>query len=400
MDPFTNDRPVAPPTTSRSLLPLLIAGTLGRLPNVTLPLASLLLVADRSDLTRGGLASGAVSLGIGGIGVFVGRHLDSDRAGRVLMLLALAHFPAIAAFVALAGHGSIVILALVAFVAGVTMPPVGPVVRALLAERAAPSEIQRVFAWDSMSVEASWIGGPLLVSLAILISGPVAAVAMSPVLAAVGVTAVVRQPPRRITEASGGGRWLTAPVVRLILAFACAGTAFRAVTIAVTEVARGTGHDELSGPIIAFWASGSLLGAWIVSRRGLRSVPRLGAVLAVLVGLIGLGQSSVWLTAVLAFLSGIPTAPFIGGLNALTSKVAAESAHVRAFSAMQAASTVMAALGAAVGGAAIDRYGPASISIPAAILLGVSARLAVVDTKNPVGARLALRRRVGSDPGR
>ena len=110
MDPFTNDRPVASPTTSRSLLPLLIAGTLGRLPNVTLPLASLLLVANRSDLTRGGLASGAVSLGIGGIGVFVGRHLDSDRAGRVLRLLALAHFPAIAAFVVLAGHGNIVIL--------------------------------------------------------------------------------------------------------------------------------------------------------------------------------------------------------------------------------------------------------------------------------------------------
>ena len=374
-------QPERAPTTSKALLPLLIAGTLGRLPNVTLPLASLLLVADRSNLTRGGLASGAVSLGIGGVGVFVGRHLDSDRAGRVLTLLALSHFPSIAVFIALAGSGNSVLLAAVGFLAGASVPPVGPVVRALLAERASPAETQKVFAWDAMSVEASWIGGPLLVSLAMLIGGPVAAVAISPVLAAVGVVAVVRQPPRRTVQHEASGHWVTPAVIRLIIAFACAGTAFRAVTIAVTEVARSTGHEKLSGPIIAFWASGSLFGAWIVSRRGLKSVPKLGLVLAVLVGMIGLGHSSVWLTALLAFASGLPTAPFIGGLNLLTAKVAAESAHVRAFSAMQAASTVMSAVGAAIGGAAIDRFGPASISVPAALLLAVSARLAVVDAR-------------------
>lgn len=63
----------------KPLVPLLVAGTLGRLPAVTLPIASLLLVADRSNLTRGGLASGAVSLGSGGIGVLVGRHLTASE---------------------------------------------------------------------------------------------------------------------------------------------------------------------------------------------------------------------------------------------------------------------------------------------------------------------------------
>jgi predicted MFS family arabinose efflux permease len=119
-------------------------------------------------------------------------------------------------------------------------------------------------------------------------------------------------------------------------------------------------------------------------------------VLAVLVGMIGLGHSSVWLTALLAFASGLPTAPFIGGLNLLTARIAAESAHVRAFSAMQAASTVMSAVGAAIGGAAIDRFGPASVSVPAALLLAVSARLSVIDGDPATGTGRRARARLVS----
>ena len=371
----------APAETSplRALLPLLVAGTLGRLPSVTLPIGALLLVADRSNLTRGGLASGAVSLGAGGIGVFVGRYLDSRRAARVLGLLALLHVPAIAAFIALASTRNSLLLAGIAFVAGASVPPVGPVVRALLAQRSDHTNIQKVFAYDSMSVEVTWIGGPLLVSAAILIGGPAFAVALSPVLAAIGVAAVARQPSRGTAYLGATGRWLTRPVLKLVIAFALAGTAFRAVTIAVTEVARLHGHDEWSGALIAVWAVGSLIGGWIAARRGLPSLPLLGAGIAISIGLVGVGRASIWLTGVLVFVSGIPTAPFVSGLNALVTRVAAETAHARAFAAMQGAATVMAAVGAAAGGAAIDRWGPAAVSIPSALLLLGAAALSVID---------------------
>lgn len=375
--------PKSPTPPLKALLPLFVAGTLGRLPAVTLPIASLLLVADRSNLTRGGLASGAVSLGAGGIGVFVGRHLDSQRAARVLMLLTVVHIPAVAAFIALASTHNGVLLAAVGFVAGASVPPVGPVVRALLAQRTERENIQRVFAYDSMAVEVTWIGGPLLVSGAILIGGPSLAVALSPLLAAIGVVAVSRQPARGTTHLEMTGRWLTRPVLQLVLAFALAGTAFRAVTIAVTEVARQHGHDEWSGALIAFWAIGSLLGGWVAARRGLPSLPLLGTGLAISIGLIGIGHSSIWLTGILAFISGVPTAPFVSGLNALVSRVAAEAAHARAFAAMQAASTVMAAVGAAAGGAAIDRWGPAAVSIPSAAFLLGAAALSVVGEPTP-----------------
>lgn len=375
------------PSTLKNVLPLLVAGTLGRVPIVTLPIASLLLVADESSLTRGGIASGAISLGAGGIGVLVGRHLDSSRAAKVLIALTIAHFPAIIAFILVAGTKNTGVLLLSALVAGATVAPVGPVVRARLAERAAPGDLQRVFAWDSISVELTWIGGPLLVSLAILLSGSGAAVVLSPLLAAVGVSAVARQPARTAMRTTVTHRWLTSSVIRLIVAFALAGAAFRMVTIAVTEVARVTGNEHLTGALIAFWASGSVLGAWFVSRRGSPSVPLIGVALAVTVGLIGLGETSIWLTGAIAFVSGIPTAPFIAGLNTLTTTVTMETAHARAFASMQAASTVTAAIGAAVGSAAIDRWGPAAVSIPSTFLLLGAARLAAV----PSPARPPLR---------
>ena len=387
---WCNTRVVTAPTSAlKKLLPLLVAGTLGRLPTVTLPIASLLLVADRSSLTRGGLASGALSLGTGGIGVVVGRHLDSHRAARVLILLALAHVPAIALFIALAGTDNTAALIGVSFVAGASVAPVGPVVRALLAQNADPAQVQRIFAWDSMSVEVSWIGGPLLVSGAILLGGPAFAVALSPVLAAIGVAAVARQPVRHVAHVGAARRWLTAPLIQLVIAFAFAGTAFRMLIVAVAEVARLQGHDEWTGAMLAFWAVGSLLGAWVVSIRGMPSVPMLGVSVAVSVGLIGLGQSSIWATAALAFISGVPTAPFVAGLNTLVSKVTVEGAHVRAFASMQAANTVMAAVGAAVGSAAIDRWGPAIVSIPATLLLLGSARLAVIDGHRANASRSA-----------
>ena len=77
----------------------------------------------------------------------------------------------------------------------------------------------------------------------------------------------------------------------------------------------------------------------------------------------------------LAFVSGIPTAPFISGLNMLVATAVAEMAHARAFAAMQAAATVMSAVGAAAGGAVIDRFGPAAVSIPSAALLFGAAAL-------------------------
>ena len=371
----------------RDILPLLLAGVIGRIPYVSLPIASLLLVADRTNLARGGLASGAVSLGAGLIGVLVGRHLDDGKAKVVLIGLAVAHIPAVIAFVRFAGTSSAPLLVLVAFAAGVTLPPIGTVVRAQLAQRTDRTQARQAFAYEAMSVEATWIGGPLLVSAAIWLGGSSLAVFLSPVLVVLGVAVVLREPVRRQAVASGAQRWLTGPVVRLLVAFGLTGTAFRAMTIAVAEVARRVGQPEASGVLLAVWALGSLLGGWYAARRPVPSTAVLGMAVAFSLALVGVASGSLWLTGVLVLLTGLPTAAFISGINTLVSVAADESAHARAFAAMQAGATIMSALGAAVGGAVIERYGPAVVAIPAGVLLAAAAGLTCV--KNRTGRPLS-----------
>ena len=341
-----------------------------------LPIASLLLVADRASLGRAGIASGAVSLGAGSIGVFVGRHLDGAHARKVLVGLTVAHGPAIALLLVLAGSKNTLALLGAAALAGGTVPPVGPIVRAILAQRSDLQSTRQSFAYEAMSVEVTWIGGPLLVSLAVFLRGADIAVALSPLFAAIGVAAVLRQPVRRAPISKADGRWIGAQLVRLVLAFALVGTAFRATTIAIVEVARLAGHDEQSGTLIALWALGSLLGGWFAARRSVPSTFALGIGLAATLALVGIGYSNLFLTGVLVVLTGLPTAPFISGVNALVSTNVPERAHARAFAAMQAGATIMAAAGAAIGGVVIERFGPASVSVPAGALVLVAAVLA------------------------
>lgn len=378
-------------TPLRPLLTLLLAGTLGRLPFVTLPVAALLLVDDRVGLGYAGISSGALSLGAGIIGIFVGRRLDGPRAGRILVTLTLMHIPAVAAFIAWSGTRNLAVLLPISLACGLTVPPVAPVVRALLAQRTDQADAQRVFAYDSISVELTWIGGPLLVSLAVIVGGPSLAVALSPVFAAIGVGAVFRQQPGASRKPSTDAPWLSRPVVRLLLSFAVAGMAFRVIIIAITEVAKEQGHRDASGVLLAVWAVGSLAGGLWAARGGTAPTWVIGVVLAATMALVGVGTGSIWTTGALVFLSGIPTAPFVAGLNALVSVTVAEQAHARAFAAMQAGSTIFSAMGAAVGGELIERLGPAAVTIPAGLVVLVSAWLARVPTSRD-GARAGLER--------
>ncbi len=234
----------------RDLLALVTAGTLGRAPVVVIPIATLLLVADRSTLTLGGFASGAASLGAGVGGLLIGRRLDGSAARWVLTLLAVLHIPAIALFIGVAGSTNRLVLSGAGLVAGITVPPIGPVVRARLAGLAAdapPAELRRVFAWDSLSVELSWIGAPLLVSLAIVIGGPALAVAISPVLAAIGIASITTGSMSAARAEPADVRWLTPAMIRLALAFGIMGIGWRIVTIGVTEIARAEGGDRWTG---------------------------------------------------------------------------------------------------------------------------------------------------------
>jgi hypothetical protein len=359
----------------RDLIGLMVAGTLGRAPVVVIPIATLLLVAHHSTLTLGGFASGAASLGAGLIGMFLGRRLEGGRARAALVVAALLHVPATAVFIAVADSTNRLVLVAAGFAIGLTVPPIGPVVRARmggLAAGAPATELRRMFAWDSLSVELSWVGAPLLVSLAIVIQGPALAVALSPALALVGVAATGRGPVAPGAETTAVTSWVSPAVLRLAVAFGLTGIAWRVVTIGVTELARQQGSDRWTGPLIAFWAFGSVVGAWAATRRDMPGVLPLSTAVGVTVLPLAVNGLSLPLTFVLVFIAGLPTAAFVAALNAVVTEVVEQSAHARAFSMAQAANTIMAAVGAPLAAWAIDRGLMSAVFVAGALLLAAS----------------------------
>lgn len=371
--------PVAVPATatlgSRVWL-LLAGGVLARFPSVMLPLAGLLLVAERVSLPLGGLAAGAMSLTAGVVGLAVGRLLDGGRTRLVMGVSAFAQVPAVAIFVAAVATERRLPIVVSALLAGLTMAPGGPVVRAALVGSVPSDGLRKVFAYESMSVEVIWIGGPLMVSLAVWLSGPLLAVWLSAVLGVFGVLALAwLAGAGRRTDQLPSGRWLTRSVAAQIASFALMGSALNSVNVAVAESARATGREAAAGVLVAVWGAGSMAGGWWVARGGrLPATWLVGTAMAGLVGALALHRGLLGLGLGLV-LAGVPIAPFVIGVNTAASTLAAGHAQARVFAAMQAANTVLASGGAAGGALLADQFGPRSVFPVAALVVFAGAVL-------------------------
>lgn len=375
---------------------LLVAGSFGRLPVVMLPLATYLLVADRNGPAAGGLASGALSLTIGLVGLLYGRLVDRRGTRPVFLATAAAMVPAVAALLAASRAGALVAV-VVALAAGGTVAPAGPVVRAALAGFGTdPVSRQRVFALEAMSVEVQWIGGPLLVSAAVAVASARVALVMAGVLGIVGNVAVVA-----LTGASGAARpsssddgapWLDRAVLWVVASFGIVGFGMAAASVAITETARNAGRPALAGVLVAVWGVGSFLGGAAAARSTrLLPGPVLGLCLAALTGLVALGGAHVAALAALLVVAGLPIAPFVMSINTVAVGVTTPAAQVRVFAAMAAAATVASALGSPVGAWVADVGRPSFVFPVAAVALALAAIVVVLASRS---ARLE----VAADP--
>ncbi len=174
-----------------------------------------------------------------------------------------------------------------------------------------------------------------------------------------------------------GTRWLTGPVVRLIASFAVIGAGFNVAMVGLAERAKQDGATDLTGLLIGVWGVGSVFGGWwVASGRRTPGVGVLGvavaAGIAVLAGVPGL----VLLGVVLA-VGGLPVAPFMSGVNALTGQVAPAPARARVFATMLAASTVLSSAGSAVGAALAEHVSPSAAFGLSGVLVLVATGLAV-----------------------
>jgi MFS family permease len=359
---------------------LITAATLTRLPFAINGLAVILFMRDATgSFATAGLVAGSLALGAGLGAPFAARLVD--RRGAVWLLpLAIVHG---AAILALWGLGEIdaaaVALVSAALVAGASFPPSGAVLRSRWPELLAgdPELVRGAYAFDSVTIEISFVSGPLITGALVALAEPQAAMALSSVLVVAGTLLFLSRLPdtRRAIPASehtAGLGPLRSPAIRLIaLTSVPVGFCIGSVEVVIPAFSEEAGDAALAGLLLSVWSLASGIGGLIFgarhSNRELLDSFLLMGLLFPLATLPMVAAGSPVTMALFVALSGAPIAPLIATRNELISQVAPQGTGTEAFTWLMTALIAGLSLGTAVAGALVEANG-----WPEAVLIGVA----------------------------
>lgn len=349
----------------------LVFSVVGRLGLGMTGFALLLLVRDSTgSYAAAGLVSAAYALAFGVFGP--SRARAADRTGPVpaLLLTALVHPLALGVVVALSLSGAPTwALLLPAVVGGASVPPHGPVMRALWGSLLDGPLRVTAYSLESVVVELCFVIGPLLTALLAATVHPGAAVVAGGLLATFGAVGMVATPAVRAVaphETPHGSRFgpLSSPAVRaLLLTVVGIGVGFGALEVALPAFVEGEGaRPAAAGVLLAVWASGSVVGGLLYG--GLHLSTPHHVQLPVLVGALATGTvlpllapGPVWMGVAL-FAYGLTIAPFSACNSVLLGEAAPPGTTTEAFAWSSSMIFGGAALGTAVAGVLVDRSGP------------------------------------------
>lgn len=313
-----------------------------------------------------GLVTAAATLCIAVSGPWRGRLLDSKGLRRVVLpsLVVTAFCWSIAPFV---GYVPLLVLAALA---GLFVVPTFSIIRQAVIAAVPESDRRTALALDSVSVELSFMIGPLIGVWAATI-WPTAwvlfSIEMLGVVAGIGLW--LANPVMRVERAGGddlaGGpaeklprsAWFRPRFLAVCGAAAATTIVLSGSDIAIVAALREFGQISLIGPVLAIWGLGSVIGGLVYGMLH-RSIPAF-----LLLGGLSLSTlpialaPSVWPFAVLAFLSGLLCAPTITATVDQVSRVVPEAARGEAMGWHGSFMTAGSALGAPVAGLAIDQWG-------------------------------------------
>jgi len=338
----------------------LTSSIVGRLSIAMTGLATLLLVSGQTgSYAIAGAVSGTFSLAFALGAPYVARVADRRGPMGVLRLCAALHPVALIALglAARAGAPTALLLAAAA-VAGVSFPPIGSVMRALWGTVTEGRQLVTAYSLESVAVEVSFVSGPALVGVLVLIADPFVALLLSAALALVGALGLtsssairaVRPHPEAVHSASGP---LASRAVRaLLLTVFFLGLGFGALEVGVTAFAEQESNRAAAGLLLALWSLGSLVGGLVyggvhVSATATRQLPWLVSALA-LTSVLPMLAPNVPLMAVAVFVFGVSIAPFFAANSLLLGIEAPPGTTTEAFA--WAISMIFG--GAAVGAAA------------------------------------------------
>ena len=339
---------------------------------------------------QAGIVAGALTIGMAVGGPWRGRRVDTIGLRRALVpsVIVEASVWTVAPFL---GYRALVAAA---FLAGLFLVPVFPVVRQSLAVLVPQPQQHTAYALDSVGTELTFMLAPVAgVMIATQVSTTAALVVVG--LSTVGAGALLMwfNPPTRSATPSepvvgaGSGvaaspravtRVITPGLVVVLAASSAAAFVLNGTDVSIVAVLRQWGEGSSIGWMVALWAGGSMIGG-LVYGAGHRRVSPLVLVLVLSVATVPVAFAGTpLLLAVALVVAGIPCAP---ALSAITAELVREVSEDRRGEVMGwngTAMTVGAAVGAPFCGWAIDRFGPSTGFLAASVVAGVLAGVGVM----------------------
>jgi predicted MFS family arabinose efflux permease len=364
---------MAPLRSFPGALRLAAVSIVARLPMAMLSIALLVHVRHLTgSFATAGVVAGAFAISLGVGGPLLGRLVDRRGQTVVLLTSALVAGAALAGIAALPASAPVEALVGLAIALGLSTPPVGACLRAILPAVVPERDALRAaYAAEAAAIELTWIVGPPLVLLvAVAWSTSAALIVCGGVLVA-GTAVFAAQPasrawrPAPAPERPSGGS-LRAPAMRtLVLLLVFVGVVFGTVEVAVIAAVAHLGSPGAAGPLLGVWGAGSLAGGVVAARTG--GGARTGAGLALVLGALAAGHlalaaaagSAVALAVVLT-LAGATIAPTYATIYAMIDHAAPAGTVTEAFAWLSTAVAVGASIGAASAGAVADAAGPAA----------------------------------------
>ena len=371
------------PGAWRFLVPAFIA----RLPYAMLQLGVLLLVHwSTGSYGAAGIAAAAAAVSPALVGPQTGRLADRYGQAKVLIPQVVVHAAALGALLVLASaHVSAVPLVVVSALAGATVPQVGSMVRARWAHVLGGSgRLSTAFALESITDELTFTLAPVLLVAISTGFSPVWALLVALVMVVAGtlVFAVVRKgapEPMPVRVRSQHGVLRLRGVAVLAVAFVALGTVFGSLQVGITSYTAALGQAAAAGPIYASFSGASFVGGilygvvnWRIGAPA-RLAATLGLLSAATVALTLAG--SIPLLYGGAAVAGFVIAPaLITGYTLVEGLIPAE-VRTEAFAWLNGSVGLGIALGAAVAGQLVDRFGEALAFFVPPVTTGLAALL-------------------------
>lgn len=273
-----------------------------------------------------------------------------------------------------------------AVLAGVLTPPVGPVMRGRWAALTqSDADRNRAYSLDAVAEEGLFAAGPLLVGAVVLIAAPVPALLLTAALALVGCVALGRSGLAHAGPVLAQVRTVSPTAGRLLgslrvpgirwLALAMLGFGFALAPLEIAVIARATeaGTAASAGVLLALLSVGSVAGGLMWGRLHLER--RRSSQLLALLALVGAGTAAAGsaptlpLLAVVLAVTGAGIAPVFVVAYVIADRLVDDSIRTETSTWIATASNVGASLGLAAAGLLVEHVSAGAAFVAGGMLL-------------------------------